>query len=98
VTATDHQDSTHPVLSPFTVGDTEFLLVPNQREGSEVNVMLITQRGGEAISSQLPLSRARELARLLQAAADEAEQMAGYDTQQQWQTSPHNVVKMIEEA
>lgn len=60
-------------LSPFTVGETQILLVPNELNGSEPSVLVVARYRGRTISSQLPPADMRQFAEYLQAAADEAE-------------------------
>lgn len=96
MTIENHHNSTCSALSPFIIGDMEFLLVPNQRAGSEVNVMLITQRRGDITSNQLPLDRIRELAGLFNEAADAAEEMARDDKKWNLKADPFKVVELFE--
>lgn len=69
-------------ISPFMVGETEILLIPNQLNGSPPSVMMIARHRGRAISSHLSPADMRRLGKHLQAAADEAEALARFHSGQ----------------
>lgn len=60
-------------ISPFTVGETEILLIPNQLNESAPSVLVIARYRGRTISGHLSPGDMRRFGAYLHAAADEAE-------------------------
>lgn len=60
-------------LSPFSLGETEVLLVPNQVGGAEPSVLFVAQHQLFRIAKRLTPAQIRRLAAYLLVAAEEAD-------------------------
>ena len=67
-------------ISPFRVGETEILLIPNQLNGSAPSVLMIARYRGRTISSHLSPTDMRRFGAYLQAAADEADSLTRFQS------------------
>lgn len=69
-------------MSPFTVGETEILLIPNQINGSAPSVLVMARYRGRTISSHLSPGDMRRFGAYLQTVADEAEALTVFPPSQ----------------
>lgn len=69
-------------MSPFTVGETEILLIPNQLNRCPPSVLVMARYRGRTMSIHLSPGDVRRFGAYLQAVADEAEALTRFQTGQ----------------